>query len=188
MLSEKLTINQVIDEIVDVNRQLADFWSHAHGWAPRESANLLSRSRLDRQVSLSACLRIWSKKPPDGQRDGHLILAWANLGTLIEGSMKFFLSVFSQDYANHPSRSRKRRALDPDGLTLEILRQFFLQHVWTPREKRIWGSFVEKVQQRRNAIHAYKDRNIGDRKEFKAAVRTYFEFVNEIQGALPYPQ
>jgi hypothetical protein len=187
MAPETLNIEHVVDEIVNINRQFADFWSHAHGWAPPKTADLLSKSRLDRQISLSACLRIWLRKPPDGQRDGHLILAWTNLGTLIEGSMKFFLCVFAGDYANNPVLDRKKNPLDPDVLPLEVLRQFFLKHVWTAEEKKLWSLFVEKVQQRRNAIHAYKDRNIGNRMEFKAAIRKYFEFISEIKGMLPYP-
>lgn len=50
---------------------------------PLEAAELLSRSRLDWQVHLATCLRDWLP----GERkltEGHLILAWANLGALIE--------------------------------------------------------------------------------------------------------
>jgi hypothetical protein len=36
---------------------------------------------------------------PNEQADGRMILAWTNLGTLVEGTMKFFLSVFASDYS-----------------------------------------------------------------------------------------
>jgi len=42
-------------EIVQVNILLDKFWSNSHGWAP--SADLISKSRLDNQVSLSYTLR-----------------------------------------------------------------------------------------------------------------------------------
>jgi hypothetical protein len=43
------------------------------------------------------------------------------------------------------------------------------------------------VQQRRNAIHAYKDRPIGDDQEFQAAVLSYLTMLREVNARLPYP-
>ena len=48
-----------------------------------------------------------------------------------------------------------------------------------------WKS--ELVQQRRNAIHAYKDRPIGDDHEFQAAVFSYLMMLREVNARLPYP-
>ena len=187
MISETLETVEVIDKIVRINRRIADFWGDSYGWAPSDAADLLSKARLDRQVSLSACLRIWLQEPPDDQKDGHLILAWANLGTLIEGTMKFFLCVFESDYSANPVLDKKQNPRDSDELMLETLRQFFLNTVWTNGEKERWGPFVEKVRQRRNGIHAYKNRNIGDRKEFQEAIQDYMDFLSDINATVPYP-
>jgi hypothetical protein len=56
-LIDEMSIHQVEGRIEILNRDLARFWSAAHGWAPPEAAGLLSKSRLDWQVSLSASLR-----------------------------------------------------------------------------------------------------------------------------------
>src|SRR5579859_1182306 len=96
MMTKQKSIKEVVQRIVNLNKGLADFWGNANGWAPTDSANLLSRSRLDWQVSLSESLGHWTGRKKIS--DGDLILAWANLGSLVEGTMKLFLSVYYEDY------------------------------------------------------------------------------------------
>jgi hypothetical protein len=74
-----LSYEQVIARIESLNDGLRAFWSNAHGWAPDAAAELMSKSRLDRQASLSRSLRHWAAEPPDSLEDGDLILGWANL-------------------------------------------------------------------------------------------------------------
>ncbi len=87
---DTLTIAEVIDRIERLNTQLAAFWSKSDGWAPAHVAGLLGKSRLDWQVSLSGTLRLWVKRSQMYTKlsAGELILAWANLGSLLEGSVK----------------------------------------------------------------------------------------------------
>jgi hypothetical protein len=80
---------------------------------------------------------------------------------------------------NHP---------EPDPLMLESLKQFFCRKVWSAEEKMIWLPFVNLVQQRRNAIHSFQDRAIGDWKEFRRSARVYLDFLKEINGTVPYPE
>jgi hypothetical protein len=94
----EMPIHRVVDDIETVNSRLAQFWKAAHGWAPLEAAGLLSKSRLDWQVSLSCSLRLWLREPANSLSDGELILAWTNLGSLIEGTLKLFLSVYYNDF------------------------------------------------------------------------------------------
>ena len=78
------------------------------------------------------------------------------------------------------------KSKEPDELTLEYLRQFFNEKVWLNEDKD-WDAWIHHIQQRRNAIHAYKHRNIGTFDEFFADVRRYFEFLLDINSGLPYP-
>ena len=64
------------------------FWKEAHGWAPIEAAELLNKSMLEWQGSLAEQLSVWCGTLTDGQ----LILAWANLGALVEGQMKLLFT------------------------------------------------------------------------------------------------
>ena len=208
------TAKWLVEEITRRNEKIRDFWSDHHGWAPERAAEILSRARLDRQVSLSKCLSIWFEPLPElapkprpyprqapdtqaedlGYSDGRLILAWANLGSLVEGTMKFGLSVFANDYDATPVIDRKKKTpLDPDVLQLEYLKQFYKQHFWIepqkPRRKQEtrWNKFVELVQKRRNAIHSYRDHDLGDWREFYVAVKNYLVFLSVIDGRVPYP-
>lgn len=92
-------LNNVQNEIIRVNRWLAEFWSNSHGWAPYTATELMSKSRLDNQVALSFTLKIWLEQEEKQGENGRLILAWANLGALIEGTLKLFLCAYYEDYS-----------------------------------------------------------------------------------------
>ncbi|MBP5981766.1 MAG: hypothetical protein KA748_16360 [Halomonas sp.] len=172
----------IVDRIISGNEQLASFWGNSHGWAPKEAADLMSKSRLDWQIELSKTLKLWDFKEVE---HGQLILAWANLGALIEGTLKLFLAVYYLDYINDGENFKvKGKIVDPDSLALEKLKQFY-------RKKELlndqWFPFIDLVQQRRNAIHAFKDRSIGNEAEFEQCVATYLDLLISINGMLPYP-
>jgi hypothetical protein len=63
MLSDQTPPSEIIARIELLNGKLARFWKAAHGWAPIEAAGLLSKARLDWQVSLSSPLRNWLRDP-----------------------------------------------------------------------------------------------------------------------------
>ncbi len=189
---DETPIPEVVERIETLNGKIADFWKTAHGWAPLEAAGLLSKSRLDWQVSLSSSLRLWLGEPPESLSDGELILAWANLGSLIEGTLKLFLSVYYNDYRNDidnlkaaDAYDRKKQApMSPDGLTLERLRKYVrVRDLIEPAG----DALAKLVQQRRNAIHAFEDRPIGDAAEFNGAVRDYLTVLEGVDSRLPYP-
>lgn len=184
--------HDLVGEIISLNKKCAAFWSDAYGWAPPEAAELLSKSRLDWQVSLSETLRLWIGGHDRPMTDGQLILAWANLGALVEGTLKLMLSVYYRDFvvdiealkASNAFDHKKQQHKAPDGLTLETLRKFIVKKELFDSEAE---EFLEKVQMRRNAIHAYKDRTIGDPDEYQIAVGYYLKFLREVEGRLPYP-
>jgi hypothetical protein len=164
--------------------EIIQHWADgAPGWAPPVATAILTRSRLDRQASLCECLRLWLDLPAE-HGDGHLILAWANLGSLVEGTLKFFLSVFAQDYERNP-KHRKGKPLDPDELEFEVLRTFFRENVWLASQH-FWDPWLQCVQWRRNAIHAYRHREIGTHAEFLAAVVGYHQLAHDLSDQLPW--
>lgn len=178
-----------VESICKTNERLRSFWSSSHGWAPPSAAKLLAQSRLDRQVALSHTLSLWVKKQAVPHRDGRLILAWINLGALMEGSFKTFLSVFLEDYRKSKNPIRHRgQMIDPDVATLEGLRTFLKSDVWTAEQVKRWDLWSARVQQRRNAVHAFSDRDIGTFAEFHADLLTYAEFVEDMESGLPYPE
>lgn len=174
---------ELCDRIETLTSQMMNFWKSAHGWAPIEAAGLLSISMLEWQASLSSSLHLWLS----ASSDGDLILAWANLGALVEGQLKLFLSVYYNDYSADADaiRDRRGRLTDPDRSTLEPLRQFFVRRIWTVG--RNWNPYVERIQLRRNAIHAFRARDIGTFDEWRDELRTHLSFVRDINGRVPYP-
>lgn len=183
----KLLINPhiLIKAIVEEHDNIKQFWSKAHGWAPDEAAELLAKSRLDWLLSLSHCLHLWLPATSE-DHDGRLILAWANLGALVEGSLKFFLCVYLNDYRRNPvTKNQRLGPLDPDSLQLQDLKIFYEKHVWP--EKSSWNAWIEKIIQRRNSMHAFKTKEVDDFYEFNVKLNEYLEFIADLFGRLPYP-
>jgi len=182
---EDMPIDEVINRIVTLNDGLRQFWRNVVGWASIEAAQLLSKSRLDLQVSLSLCLKIWISESFQDNKNGSLILAWANLGSLVEGTMKLFLSVFYTDYKSDVEAIKnKGKIVDPDGLRLESMRHFFRKRIWSED----WDEWIHHLQNRRNFIHAYKCKDIGTFDEFFSNVRIYLKFLRYMNNRLPYPE
>jgi hypothetical protein len=180
-------IHGVVDAIAAKNETISNFWRDARDWAPDQAAHLLSKSRLDRQVTLSHTLKLWVE--PDAKEgaldlEGRLVLGWANLGALVEGSMKWFLCVYYKEY----EQSLKDRAITlkaPGDVTLKYLREFFSENVWVQLD--VWDPWVERVQTRRNAIHAFNHREVGTLHELELGIRRYLDFLDDLDGRVPYP-
>lgn len=182
-----LTPRETVDAIADLNHRIAEFWGSAAWWAPLEAAHLLSKSRLDWQVELSRALGLWIDPPEPGLENAHLILSWANLGALVEGTLKWFLSVYYDTYKADIDvlKDRLGNIIEPDSLTLEPLRQFYSKRVWVNGDGR--DAWILHIQQRRNAIHAYRDRALGSHDEWLEDVSYYFDILGELNGRAPYP-
>jgi hypothetical protein len=176
------TPEELCSRIAVLTESIMDFWRHAGGWAPMEASGLLDKSMLEWQTSLAASLARWV----NANSPGDLILAWANLGALVEGQLKLFLCVYYNDYQSDVDAIRRQGKLtDPDGCELEPLRQFFVKKIWDAGIN--WNPYVQLVQQRRNAIHAFRGRNIGSFTEWREALRLHLSFVRAVGGGLPYP-
>lgn len=184
--------HNLVEEITAINAKCAQFWNASQGWAPSEVADILTKSRLDWQVSLSKTLNIWMTVPEKEMDSGKLILAWVNLGALVEGTLKLYLCVFYKDFLNDIEAAkesgaydnRKKKIKKPDGLQFDNLRRFLILKELIDEEE---SEFLDLVQRRRNAIHAFKHRELGDKQEFLRSVQTYYCFLQNIEARLPYP-
>lgn len=182
---DTLSDDEVIERIIQVTEGLTEFWSNPSGWAPDEVVDLLKTSRLDRYTSLSRCLVLWNDPSDWPDENGALIMAWVNLGALVEGTLKLFLAVFYNDYSADPKAFfKKGKLIDPDDLLLEQLRQFLTKRDLLTIDHR---DFVHATQHYRNGIHFFKDREIGSFIEYREAVRHYLIFIEDVRDHLPSP-
>lgn len=185
---DDLSYKKTVDKIIELNEHIRTFWSAPQGWAPIAAANLLSAARLDWLVSLSYSLNRWENDPNKEALYGDLILAWSNLGALVEGSMKFFLSVYYEDYKSDINKIIQRgKEIDPDMAMFNELRRFFEMSIWSQSERQDKNDWLAEIQGKRNAIHAYRDRQINDFGFFRNQVKKYFVFLIGLLERVPYP-
>lgn len=189
---QDLPIGEVIDRIERLNDGLRRFWSDAAGWAPEAAAELMSKSRLDWQVSLSRSLRHWMSDAPASLEEGDLILGWVNLGSLIEGTIKLFLAVHYESYKSDTEtlkttkawHNTKAKLLAPDGLAFDTLIDYVEKaSLFTAEDVKL----CKLVQSRRNAVHAFKDRPIDTGVELHRAIKQYLTMLRSTAQSLPYP-
>lgn len=194
------TTEVTVSRIIRLTEEITDFWKSPNGWAPLKAAELLTKSRLDWQASLARQLELFLDK--SNTESGYVILAWVTLGSLLEGTLKLFLSVYYKDYhiQNITQEYKKVKVwkgnlIEPDELTLDKLRLFFKDKVfpkdakdtWNEQGEIDWLDWIYKIQKYRNAIHAFKSREIGDMEEFYSELKNYLIFLRKVNNSLPYP-
>jgi hypothetical protein len=70
---------------------------------------------------------------------------------------------------------------------LDALRQFFKAEIWATEQDNRWSDWAKRVQTRRNAVHAYRNRDIGSFAEFFEDLLLYADFLRDMKDQLPYP-
>ena len=204
-MDEKEVLNysdeETMERIIHLTEELTDFWKSSNGWAPIKGADLMTKSRLDWQASLARTLRFF-KCDTAQKEEGVLILAWTTLGSLVEGVMKLFLSVWYDEYEYTINKTilkgfkdDKGDLIEPDGLMLEKLRLFFDKEVYPSDIQKIWKKegrlnvveWVKKILYKLNAIHAYKHRDIETFKEFFSDLKNFLIFMRRLTDTFPYP-
>ncbi len=180
---EDRPLSFIITKIIEKNLQIASAWSEVYGYAPDAVAELLSRSRLWRQVSLSRCLRDYKTKFSEAEEEGRVVVGYTILGALVEGNMKTIIALHYEEYKKDPDAIRRKTGelIEPDKLSIEQLRTFIDRRIWREspemEDYTKWNKWVLKIQQQRNAIHAFKNCSVGNQDELCNDIRNYFDFL-----------
>jgi len=183
---DELDLEDVCKRIERLTTGMMRFWQAPQGWAPVASVGLLTNAMLDEQASLSVSLARWI----DATSPGDLILAWANLGALVEGQLKLLLSVYLDDYKSHAAvaltpKGKKMYENSPEKLMLAKLQQFCDDQVWDAGD--VWDDYIGRVRTRRNAIHTFKQMDVGTFADWRNEVRMHLSFIRHVNSLLPYP-
>lgn len=179
-----LTPTDQIAKTIRVCRALQQFWSSAHGWAPSSAAGMLEQARLDRQVAFAHTLHDYLIPFSPETQESRQILGYVTLRSMCEGALKLFFSVWLEDYRGDSSAPTTRAGvvIDPADVTFDRLIAFFSQRINSSHD-----AFLRRVQQRGNAIHSFKDRDIGTQQELIDDILAYGQFIVAISDGLPYP-
>lgn len=177
------TLNEDVQKIIGVTGALQKFWSNCGGWAPESAANLLEEARLDRQVSFANTLGEYFESIPEISLDAKKILGYAILRGMCESSIKLFISVYVEDYlADSAVVKRGNVAVLPKEIKFDRLISFYLS-----KGDASFENYLRRVQHRGNAIHHFKDRDIGSLAELREDIVTYKSFIIAVNDQLPYP-
>lgn len=112
------------------------------------------------------------------------MLAWANLGALVEDWIKLFYCIYYEDYIREPIE-RRGQAIEPNNLSFENLKQFSRERLWNKNSA--WDKWVEFIQMKRNSVHAFNTRDIGTPFDFLENLEQFNLFIDEINSRVPYP-
>lgn len=73
---------------------------------------------------------------------------------------------------------------DPDGLTLDVIIKYLEIAELLPENE---IALTKLIQVRRNAVHAFRDREIGTVAEFASVLREFRAMLLGLHHRLPYP-
>jgi len=157
-------------------------WKESYGIASNEAYFKIDKAMLNWHIELTNTLEIWLNKGLD-MTDGELILAYANLGAVVESWLKFFYSVYYDDYCKNPIII-KNKMVEPEGMKFEMLKNFSVEKLWNNKESEgyIW---VDSIQHKRNAIHSFQFRAIGTPATFLDDIEHLYDFVDDVLSHLP---
>lgn len=172
-----------IDKIVRVTAALNKFWSNCGGWAPDNAADLLQEARLDRQISFAHTLVDYIDPFPEEVREARIILGYATLRSMSEGAIKLFFSAFVEDYLNDSAAIiRRNNIVSPERIGFDDLIRLYIM-----KGDSSFEDYLRRIQYRGNAIHHFRDRDIGCQNELILDIKKYKDFLLTVNSQLPYP-
>lgn len=192
----------MIDKIIRLTDITISEWKDPWGYAPSSAAEKISASKTDWVSSLTHTLKDWADKANDIDimSIGKIILAYANLGALVEAWMMFLLAVYDCDYSRNKHKRKNGKTINIKDMSLSDLTEYYAEMVWQTNIARIEESeyskeqrkeyielleWIKKIEQYRNAIHCFKDRKIGTQEELARDINKYYEFLLKIIDRLP---
>lgn len=157
-------------------------WKESRGIAPNCVADKMDDAMLFWMAELTDTLKIWIDKGIS-MKDGELILARTNMGALVESWLKFFYCVYYEEYIKNP-KTYKGKMIEPDNMKFEDLKNYSNGKLWDDNKSAMY-IWVDKIQSYRNAVHAFKYRDIGTAEEFMSDMEEFYKYVNHILNCIP---
>ncbi len=171
------------NQLLKKTQEVTDLWREHSMLAPQNVAIKLDNAMLEWLNDLTRALIIWISKGND-MTDGELILARVNLGAVLEFWLKFFYTIHYEDYRKDEKAPANRQGLiEPEKASFEQLKSFARDTLLGVGDNTF--NWITTVQQKRNAIHSFKFRDIGTSEEFLEDINKLNVFVDSIIDKLP---
>lgn len=177
-------MRDTLDFIIYKTNNITLLWEEAskEGITPQSTAKKIDEAMLDWMRELTKTLRIWTDRG-ENMSNGELILARANIGALLESWLKFFYCVFNDNYQSNPKTDKNLKPIEPNNLSFETLQQYSRGILFQTNDN--WDKWIENVKRKRNAIHAFNYRDIGNVSDFYNDIEELFKFIELIEIRLP---
>lgn len=182
--NEEVDVNIVYQVLCEETRNECLVWTEYSYMTSPSTSKKFEQAVLKWLFELTESLKIWIDK---GEKltDGELILAWTNLGSIIECWLKFFFCVYYEEYVKAPMyATNSGKKIEPENAKFDFLIKSNIGILWESVEDHEY-QWIRKIQQYRNAIHAFKKRKLGTPKEFLQSIKKLETFVYHILGFFP---
>lgn len=176
-------------EVINITKNILNDWVKENlPTASKETQDIIEQAKLDWIIDLTNQLFIiYGLK--DEITEGRLIILNTILGSLIESWLKFFYSVYYENYMNEDTSINKKCndeeiiTIAPNELYLEKLKQFSAQVFDT----RI-NNLISSIQSKRNMIHSFNEpkSTIGSINDFESNLAGYVNLLKSIETRLPH--
>ena len=185
-----------IDQIIKKHKEIKNFWGKLsyhgeymdEGWTPPENVvDLLDEVWFDAQISLSCRLRECFRNHSKDEHIGKLISLWVILGSLVENTLRFFLSVYKLD--TEESKHKKYISFKNPRKTIatatfsEIIKFYKKEQIFDNH----WEGWFDKIKNLRNSVHSFNQKEIYDPTELETHIIKYKFFVRGVYDRLPWP-
>ena len=164
-------------------KNVAVIWKNTRGISPDEVADKLDKAMLEWMRDLTQSLKIWIDKGQN-MTDGELILARANLGSVVESWLRLFYTVFIEDYNKNPILDSKGKTVPLHKANFVDLQKYSCNILWADKNSKEY-MWVDSVRKKRNAIHSFEEKDIGTPQDFIEDINELYSFVEKVMSHFP---
>lgn len=193
MNDKKIEIAMAIADIITINEYICDFWGNYEGDELDRTAYKMAICHLDRIVGFSKLLSKELERVNSSEcSDTELILAWATLGALVEGTLHWFLCVYN-DAFQPDAAFEWGEPKEPERLILNDLIDMY-KHMYCNIENKNHKhkaiGYLNFVKMQSNKIHFYDEVHpaIGSADIWQEAVFCYRLFLLILNKQVAYPE
>ena len=186
-----------IIQIIKKHEKFKKFWGrlsyhsgYINGWTPpKEAMELLDEVWFNVQISLSCRLREFFREHPEDENTAKLIVLWTLLGSLVENTLRFFLSIYILNVDESKYKKLlffKKELMISKANFINIIKFIKKEEIFNNNDYN-WVEWFDEIRDLRNSVHSFNKKEICDPSELEDHILKYKNFLECIDGRLPWP-